>query len=144
MTDLVRDAFRAEGSGAFFGFLAESNDDNIPYKSFGVVGYGLSTGVLGFSSDRDPKGPIQQNSYSLRAGVEGGSAEFTGVAGASLVGVGVYGQVEDEPPVPTGWRAGVLGAATTQPGVIGFSPRRRRDRGCVLHRHRPSCRVVFR
>src|SRR5215212_5859425 len=121
VTDLVRDAFRAEGSGAFFGFLADSDGDNIPYKSFGVVGYGLSTGVLGFSGGRDPEGPIQQNSYSLRAGVEGGSVEFTGVAGASLAGVGVYGQVEDSPPVPTGWRAGVFGAATTQPGVIGFS-----------------------
>src|SRR5215211_531680 len=121
VTDLVRDAFRAEGSGAFFGFLAESNDNNIPYKSFGVVGYGLSTGVLGFSGGRDPEGPIQQNSYSLRARVAGGSVEFTGVAGASLAGVGVYGQVEDSPPVPTGWRAGVLGVASTQPGVIGFS-----------------------
>src|SRR5215216_1705729 len=121
VTDLVRDAFRAEGSGAFFGFLADSDGDNIPYKSFGVVGYGLSTGVLGFAGGRDPEGPIQQNSYSQRAGVEGGSAEFTGVAGVSLAGVGVYGQVEDMPPVPGGWRSGVFGAAATQPGVTGFS-----------------------
>jgi hypothetical protein len=27
----------------------------------------------------------------------------------------------DQPPVPTGFRAGVLGAASTQPGIIGFS-----------------------
>jgi hypothetical protein len=35
--------------------------------------------------------------------------------------VGVYGQVEDSPPVPAGFRAGVLCAASTQPGIIGFS-----------------------
>jgi hypothetical protein len=79
-------------------------------------------GVLGFSGvAADPEGPIQQNSYSQRAGVEGGSVDFTGTAGVSLNHVGVYGQVEDSPPVPAGFRAGVLGAASTQPGVIGFS-----------------------
>jgi len=104
-----------------YGFLADSDDDNIPDICFGAVGYGIMTGVLGFSGGRDPEGPIQQNSYSQRAGVEGGSAEFTGVAGVSLAGVGVYGQVEDMPPVPGGWRSGVFGAAATQPGVTGFS-----------------------
>ena len=79
-------------------------------------------GVPGFSGiAADPDGPIQQNGYSQRAGVEGGSVDFTGTAGVSLNRVGVYGQVEDSPPVPTGFRAGVLGAASTQPGVIGFS-----------------------
>ena len=115
------DSFRATGRG-LFGFLAEFDDDDIPTKGFGVVGYGFMTGVLGFSGDEaGPEGPIQQNSYSLHAGVEGGSVEFTGVAGVSLAGPGVYGQVEDLPPVPAGLRAGVLGVASTQPGVIGFS-----------------------
>jgi hypothetical protein len=115
------DDFRAEGPG-LFGFLADSDDDNIPVKAFGVVGYALNVGVLGFSGvAADPEGPIQQNDYSQRAGVEGGSVDFTGTAGVSLNRVGVYGQVEDSPPVPTGFRAGVLGAASTQPGVIGFS-----------------------
>jgi hypothetical protein len=115
------DSFRAEGRG-LFGFLADSDDDNVPVKAFGAVGYALNVGVLGFSGiAADPEGPIQQNSYSQRAGVEGGSVAFTGTAGVSLNGVGVYGQVEDSPPVPAGFRAGVLGAASTQPGVIGFS-----------------------
>jgi len=115
------DSFRATGPG-LFGFLAESDDDNIPRKAFGSVAYALNVGVLGFSGvAADPEGPIQQNSYSGRAGVEGGSVEFTGAAGVSLNRVGVYGQVEDSPPVPAGFRAGVLGAASTQPGVIGFS-----------------------
>ena len=113
-------SFRVTGPG-MYGFLADSDDDNIPDICFGAVGYGIMTGVLGFSGGRDPEGPIQQNSYSQRAGVEGGSAEFTGVAGVSLAGVGVYGQVEDMPPVPGGWRSGVFGAAATQPGVTGFS-----------------------
>src|SRR6516162_1196325 len=115
------DSFRAEGPG-LFGFLTESNDDNVPVKAFGSVAYALNVGVLGFSGvAADPEGPIQQNSYSGRAGVEGGSVDFTGTAGVSLNHVGVYGQVEDSPPVPAGFRAGVLGAASTQPGVIGFS-----------------------
>src|ERR1700750_8684 len=115
------DSFGAEGPG-LFGFLTESNDDNVPIKAFGTVGYAPNVGVLGFSGvAADPEGPIQQNSYSQRAGVEGGSVDFTGTAGVSLNHVGVYGQVEDSPPVPAGFRAGVLGAASTQPGVIGFS-----------------------
>src|SRR3984893_8694828 len=115
------DSFRAEGPG-LFGFLTDSDDDNVPVKAFGSVGYAPNVGVVGFSGvAADPEGPIQQNSYSQRAGVEGGSVDFTGTAGVSLNRVGVYGQVEDSPPVPTGFRAGVLGAASTQPGVIGFS-----------------------
>src|SRR5262245_5597905 len=91
-------------------------------KAFGTVGYAPNVGVLGLSGvAADPEGPIQQNSYSQRAGVEGGSVDFTGTAGVSLNHVGVYGQVEDQPPVPAGFRAGVLGAASTQPGIIGFS-----------------------
>lgn len=115
------DSFRAEGPG-LFGFLTDSDDDNVPVKAFGTVGYAPNVGVLGFSGvAADPEGPIQQNSYSQRAGVEGGSVDFTGTAGVSLNHVGVYGQVEDQPPVPAGFRAGVLGAASTQPGIIGFS-----------------------
>jgi hypothetical protein len=113
------DDFTASGPG-LFGFLTDSDDDNIPVKAFGTVGYAPNVGVLGFSGvAADPEGPIQQNGYSQRAGVEGGSVDFTGTAGVSLNRVGVYGQVEDSPPVPTGFRAGV--AASTQPGVIGFS-----------------------
>ena len=115
------DDFRASGPG-LFGFLTDSDDDNVPIKAFGTVGYAPNVGVLGFSGiAADPEGPIQQNGYSQRAGVEGGSVDFTGTAGVSLNRVGVYGQVEDSPPVPTTFRAGVLGAASTQPGVIGFS-----------------------
>ena len=31
------DSFRAEGRG-LFGFLADSDDDNVPVKAFGAVG----------------------------------------------------------------------------------------------------------
>lgn len=78
------DSFEATDSG-LFGFLAASDDDNdVPFKPFGVVGYGFMTGVLGFSGEAHPEGPIQQNGYSFHAGVEGGSVQFTGVAGVSL------------------------------------------------------------
>jgi hypothetical protein len=118
---ITSDFFRAEGPG-LLGFIADSNDDNVPVKGFGAVAYAFNVGVLGFSGfQANPEGPIQQNSYSLRAGVEGGSVEFTGTAGVSLNRVGVYGQLEDSPPVPAGLRAGVFGVASTQPGVIGFA-----------------------
>ena len=53
------DSFRAEGPG-LFGFLTESNDDNVPVKAFGTVGYAPNVGVLGFSGvAADPEGPIQ-------------------------------------------------------------------------------------
>src|SRR5262249_58919476 len=35
--------------------------------------------------------------------------------------VGACGQVEAPPPVPAGFRAGVLGGGSRQPGIIGFS-----------------------
>src|SRR5437763_13926481 len=115
------DSFRASGRG-LFGFLTDSDDDNIPIKAFGTVGYAPNVGVLGFSGvAADPEGPIQQNGYSQRAGVEGGPVDFTGTAGVSLNHVGVYGQAEDSPPRPTTFRAGDLGAPSTQPGVIGSS-----------------------
>src|SRR5262245_29988337 len=70
------DEFRATDSG-LFGFLADHDDDDVPFKPFGVVGYGHMTGVLGFSGEAHPEGPIQQNSYSFHAGVEGGSVQRT-------------------------------------------------------------------
>jgi hypothetical protein len=61
------DSFRAEAPG-LFGFLTDSNDDNVPVKAFGTVGYAPNVGVLGFSGvAADPEGPIQQNSYSQAA-----------------------------------------------------------------------------
>src|SRR2546429_4021894 len=102
------DSFRASGPG-LLGFLTDFNDDNIPVKAFGTVGYAPNVGVLGFSGvAAAPEGPIQQNGYSQRAGVEGGWVDFPGTAGVSLNHVGVYGQVEDQPPVPAGFRAGGL------------------------------------
>src|SRR5438132_6782700 len=50
------DSFRAEGPG-LFGFLTESDDDNVPVKAFGTVGYAPNVGVLGFSGvAADPEG----------------------------------------------------------------------------------------
>ena len=135
------DSFRATDSG-LFGFLAESDDNNVPQKDFGAVAYALNVGVLGFSGvAADPEGPIQQNSYSGRAGVEGGSVAFTGTAGVSLNRVGVYGQVEDSPPVPAGFRAGVL---KSQPAMAPVPTRLsccepRRSCGCARRRCAPTC-----
>jgi len=71
--------FQATGPGQFGFFAAPKTGDGQPIFPWGVVSYGWSTGVLAFAgSGPRPEGPIQQNSYSLQAGVEGGSVEFTG------------------------------------------------------------------
>src|SRR5262249_12403256 len=111
------DSFRADGPG-LFGFLTDSDDDNVPVKAFGSVNYALNVGVLGFPGvAADPEGPIQQNGYSQRAGVEGGSVDFTGTAGVSLNRVGVYGPVEDQPQVPRELPPAVLAAPRTPPAT---------------------------
>src|SRR5262252_10889318 len=111
---IIDDSFVANGRGPT-GFLAKGEEVDLP---FGGRMFGRTFGLLGIVGDL---GLNQQNRYSLAAGVEGISNDFTGVAGASLNQTGVYGQVEDRPLVPIGLRAGVLGVASTQPGVIGFS-----------------------
>jgi hypothetical protein len=111
------DQFIATGP-AFVGLYSQPHDDGTPAFPFGGAAYGNTIGLLGFANN---DGPIQQNGYSGRAGVSGGSEDSTGVVGVSLRNPGVYGQVEDSPQVPGGLRAGVLGVASTQPGIIGFS-----------------------
>ena len=105
-----------------FAFENQSGRHNLPGElppyQFGVVGYGSAGGVVGCGGPAMTRllGP-----YSTFAGVHGTASDFTGVAGTSVNRVGVYGQVEDNAPVSDGLHAGVLGAATTQPGVVGFS-----------------------
>src|SRR5215471_10032813 len=111
---IIDDSFVANGLGPT-GFLAKGEERPLP---FGGRMFGRTFGLLGIVGEL---GLQQQNTYSGRAGVEGISNDFTGLAGASLNRTGVYGQVEDRPLVPAGLRAGVLGVASTQPGVIGFS-----------------------
>jgi hypothetical protein len=45
------DSFRAEGLG-LFGFLTDSDDDNVPVKAFGSVGYALNVGVRAHDDGR--------------------------------------------------------------------------------------------
>ncbi|HEX4554906.1 MAG TPA: hypothetical protein VH249_13015 [Xanthobacteraceae bacterium] len=114
----------ATGSN-FAGFFTRAKKNEPPPLPFGGIVYGADAGLSGVAGS---EGPAQQNSYSRVAGVMGSSSDATGVAGASLRRVGVYGQLEDEnndmpdpPLVPTGLLAGVFGTATAEPGVIGFS-----------------------
>ncbi|HYY36588.1 MAG TPA: hypothetical protein VE801_02525, partial [Xanthobacteraceae bacterium] len=59
------DSFRVEGSG-LFSFLTDANDDNVPVKAFGTVGYAPNVGVLGFSGiEADPEGLIAMESPEL-------------------------------------------------------------------------------
>src|SRR6266481_434659 len=117
------DSFRAEGPG-LFGFLTESDDDNVPVKAFGTVGYAPNVGVLGFSGvAADPEGPIQQNSYSQRPGVESISGALTGVSGIS----GTQGPAVLNTSNIAGVRGtsdganGVIGTSNRSIGVVGFS-----------------------
>ena len=45
------DSFRAEGPG-LFGFLTDSDDDDVPVKAFGTVGYALNVGVRSHDDGR--------------------------------------------------------------------------------------------
>src|ERR1700754_1219972 len=101
------DQFIATGP-AYVGLYSRPDDDLQPNFPFGGAAYGNTIGLLGFANK---DGPIQQNAYSKFAGVSGGSEDSTGVVGVSLRNPGVYGQVEDSPMVPGGFRAGVLGVA---------------------------------
>jgi hypothetical protein len=85
-----------------------------------MVAYGSNGGVVGCGG---PPMTRLLGPYSTFAGVHGTARDFTGVAGTSVNGVGVYGQVEELKVVflPTGLHAGVLGMALTQPGVIAIS-----------------------
>jgi len=118
----VEDSYTALGPNEL-GFHASRLDED-RQQAFRIGGHmtGARFGLLAFAGNfASNQGPNEQNNYSLHAGVEGASKDFTGVVGASFNRPGVYGQVEDHPPVPDGLLAGVLGAARTQQGVIGFS-----------------------
>jgi hypothetical protein len=118
------DNFKATGPN-LAGYFTRAKENEPPPLPFGGIVYGADAGLSGVAGS---EGPAQQNSYSRAAGVMGSSNDATGVAGASLRRVGVYGQLEDEnndmpdpPLVPTGLLAGVFGAAAAEPGVMGFS-----------------------
>src|SRR6516164_9612996 len=117
---LINDAYFAGNPDPNSSYEAAFEDDaggpdGVPLYRFGMVGYGWAgpamTRLLG--------------PYSTFAGVHGTARDFSGVAGTSVNGVGVYGQVEDvfkdKVPIPINIHAGVLGTALTQPGVVGVS-----------------------
>jgi hypothetical protein len=91
---------------------------------FGGVMYGRMIGMLGFCGHgafSETEGLNQHNGYTQFSGVQGASLEHTGTVGVSLSAPGVFGQTEHPDVVPSGFLAGVIGAADTQPGVIGYS-----------------------
>jgi hypothetical protein len=86
---------------------------------------GVYCGVQGFGGYPDDSGKVgpNLNQYSQFAGVQGLGVDVTGVAGASVNLVGVYGQVGEEDPkvqMVVG-SAGVFGKANVDPGVRGWS-----------------------
>ena len=124
---LINDAYFAGNPDPNSSYEAAFEDDaggpdGVPLYRFGMVGYGWAGGIVGCGGPAMTRllGP-----YSTFAGVHGTARDFTGVAGTSVNGVGVYGQVEDvfkdKVPIPINIHAGVLGTALTQPGVLGIS-----------------------
>src|SRR5262249_60674637 len=89
---IVDDSLVANGLGPT-GFLAKGEEVDLP---FGGRMFGRTFGLLGIVGEL---GLQQQNRYSLAAGVEGISNDFTGVAGASLNQTGAYRQNEELAPV---------------------------------------------
>jgi hypothetical protein len=82
---------------------------------YGVKAYGGYGGDVG--SDGEAKRGPDVNGYCDFAGVLGTGIFVTSVAGTSVNNIGVYGQVEENIPLQTGFQAGVLGAGLNQPGV---------------------------
>src|SRR5689334_20309465 len=115
-------SYRAHGPD-IYGFLAVGLGDPMPFP-FGGVMYGNTLGLLAYcgpGADAADTHISQRNSYTLSAAIEGASLEHTAVAGISSNAAGVFGQTEAPADVPSGFLAGVVGAADTQPGVIGYS-----------------------
>src|SRR5262249_62012678 len=92
---VIDNNFVARGPGPR-GFVARGEEEELP---FGGMMFARDIGLLGLVGGL---GLNQQNTYSGRAGVEGVSNDFTGVARASLNPAGVYGPVRGPPPGPAG------------------------------------------
>jgi hypothetical protein len=99
-----------------------------PVNTF-LVGGGFNGVDFGVHATCGPVGDFSQmppaTGYADPAGVEGASALFTGTAGLSTFGTGVYGHKslpdEDISSIPVAQFAGVLGTAIAWPGVVGWS-----------------------
>jgi hypothetical protein len=127
------DWFEANGSGvdhsfgalgsAVVGFGNTITAPPLPYE-LGAALAGSRYGVLGFAFTSD-LALVPPDNYSINASVIGVSSEFTGVAGVSTFGPGVYGHKglpdEDQSSIPNGLPAGVVGTSTNWHGVIGWS-----------------------
>ena len=89
---LAWDADPNSSYDAAFEGQADGGNGGFPAYNWGVIGYGIFGGVVGCGGP-----PITRllGPYSTFAGVHGTARDFTGVAGTSVNGVGVYGQVED-------------------------------------------------
>jgi hypothetical protein len=118
----VDNSFGATGSGS----VAFTNSFSAPPPfDVGAMLVGAQYGVMGqafFTNDTDWPPP---DSYSANASVFGPSTEFTGVAGISTWGTGVYGHRSapgDDPSlIPNGLPAAVVGTGINWDGVIGWS-----------------------
>ena len=131
-------AFQATGSGNTYsdfsavpgahtawGFLTVASQRHF---SVGGLFSGLYYGVQawgGRPDDSGKVGPLPNNNWKY-AGVSGTGVYVTGVAGASVNNVGVYGQTGEDPDssIPSRFLAGVVGASNAESGVVGWSAKR--------------------
>lgn len=125
--------FQANGTGVNNSFGATGSGDTAFTNSFSAPppfntgGYfvGAQYGVLGQAFLTNDADWPPADSYSANASVFGPSTEFTGVAGISARGAGVYGHRslpgQDQSSIPNGLAAGVVGTSTDGRGVIGWS-----------------------
>jgi hypothetical protein len=119
-------AFKAMGTGnPHVDFFAIPGDDTKPAPIWGfltrdnrfAVGgsfRGFVYGAEGYGGHPDDSGKTRPdyNNYSGHAGVFGTGVDVTGVAGTSVLHVGVYGQTGEDPDsrIPQTISAGVFGA----------------------------------
>jgi hypothetical protein len=111
-------------SGTGLGYKTALTSD-YPRFAGGGVFQGWFYGVLAYGGDPSPDGDYgpKTNDYSDFAGTLGMGTYVTGVAGTSLLSVGVYGQTGEDlnSSIPKDLLAGVVGAANTGSGVAGWS-----------------------
>ena len=112
------DWFQAQGPGVD-GITTAFQNVNPGWTDGASLG-GSDRGVTGFVFGPS-LGPLKPE-FTDHVGVLGTANNFTGVTGTSNNQPGVYGQFQEVAGLPSGLRAGVLGASGgSAPGVMGWS-----------------------
>ena len=115
------DDFRASGPG-LFGFLTTPTTTTFRSRPSVPSGMRRTWACWDFPASRPtPRGQSSRTAIRSARASRAAPSISPALPASRLTGWASMARWRTSPPVPTGFRAGVLGAASTQPGVIGFS-----------------------